>query len=170
MQNPSISIKNLIALCVLLVAGSCTKADEAQKEFEQQAFRLSENITETNSAGEVTSTDPDDWRVSPLYSSFVEVSPAYPNPTNGESIKVELLVTGLGSVNGLEIYFFDETDRLRLLNFDERIPLPVGFTEYEVNPLQFSSGNTIAGAIGLHRVLIYDRRGDIISYGDIKIE
>jgi hypothetical protein len=155
---------------LIVVVFGCSSADDAQKKFEQEAFRLPNAITETNSSGEIISTDPDDWRISPLYSSFVEIRPAFPNPTSGEVISIELLITGLGSVNGLEVYFFDDRDRLRLIFFDERSPLPTGFTLIQINPMEFSSSSTIAGAVGLHRVLLYDKRGNIISYGDIKVE
>lgn len=163
-------VKQFIILTFILLITACSSSDDAQKKFEQEAFRLPNAITETNSSGDIISTDPDDWRISPFYSSFVEIRPAFPNPSGGEVLSIELLITGLGSVNGLEVFFIDEKDRLRLLFFDERTPLPTGFTLIQINPLDFSSNNTIAGAVGLHRILIYDRRGNIISYGDIKIE
>lgn len=163
-------INRFIIGIIFISIYACSSADDAQKKFEQEAFRLPNAFTETNSSGEIINADPDDWRISPFYSSFVEIRPAFPNPTSGEVISLELLITGLGSVNGLEVYFFDDRDRLRLIFFDERSPLPTGFTLIQINPMEFSSGSTIAGAIGLHRVLIYDRRGNIISYGDIKVE
>lgn len=165
----------LAGVLSLMLLSGCSTADEAQEKFEQQAMQFPNGITETDAAGNVISQDPDDWRVSPLYESFVEVSPAYPNPTTGENIEIELLITGLGAVPGLEVYFFNRDNLLsgggsNFLYFDERNPLPVGYTSIFLNPTQFSGSSTIAGAVGLHRVLIYDRRGSIISYGDIKVE
>ncbi len=154
----------------MLMLTQCGTSDEAQRKFEQEAFRFPSGFTRTSESGDIIEIDPDDWRVSPLYEAFVEVTPAYPNPTTGQNVNIELLITGLGAVNGLEIYFFDDRDNLRLLYFDERIPLPTGFTSLSINPIEFSESGTIAGALGLHRILIYDRRGNIITYGDIKVE
>ena len=149
---------------------SCSSADEAQREFEDQAFRVPSNFTETNSAGDIINEDPDDWRTSPLYAGFVDVYPAFPNPTTGQPVSIELFITGVGAVNGLEVFRIDDRGRFRSLFFDERSPLPVGFSQIIINPLQFSESGTITGARGLHRVFIFDRRENLISYGDIKVE
>ncbi len=158
----------VIIIAILLVA--CSSADEAQRKFEDNAFRSPRNITETNNAGDVISEDPDDWRTSPLFAGFVDVFPAFPNPTTGQTVTIELFVTGIGSVNGLEVFRIDDRGRFRSLYFDERSPLPVGFSQIIINPIQFSESGTISGARGLHRVFIFDRRENLISYGDILVE
>lgn len=173
MHDFSIAILRLAGLTTLLTALlSCSSSDDAQREFEQDAFSTIEAITRTNSSGEIIETDPDDWRVSPLYSGFVEIErPAYPNPTNGETVFIELLITGLGSVNGLEVVTLDDRNIFRTLYFDERQPLPVGFTLISFDPVLFAPGsNTISGARGLHRVFIYDRRENLVTYGDVLVE
>ena len=158
-------------LSLLLFA--CSSTDDAQQEFENEAFRSPENITRTNSSGEILDEDPDDWRISPMYAGFVEVErPAHPNPTNGDTIFIELLITGLGSVNGIEAVTLDERNILRPLFFDERQPVPVGFTLISIDPQLFAPGDsgTISGARGLHRVFIFDRRENLITYGDVLVE
>lgn len=152
---------------------SCSSTDDAQREFEREAFRTPSGITETDGSGNIISTDPDDWRVGPLFAGFVEVQqPAYPNPTTGQIVTIELLITGLGAVNGLDVLTLDDRNFFRRLFFDERRPLPVGFTQIIINPVQFAPGGsgTISGARGLHRVFIFDGRDNLISYGDIRVE
>ena len=169
----SIALLRTAGLIFLMAAlFSCSSSDDAQQEFEQEAFRTPEGITRTDASGEISETDPEDWRVSPLYAGFVEIDqPAYPNPTNGENVRIELLVTGLGSVNGLEAVTLDDRNIFRTLFFDERQPLPVGFTLLTFDPVLFDPGsNTISGARGLHRVFIFDRRENLISYGDVLVE
>lgn len=152
---------------------ACSSTDDAQREFENEAFRPPEGITRTDTGGNVQEEDPDDWRISPMYSGFVEIErPAHPNPTNGETVFIELLITGLGSVNGLEAVTLDERNIFRPLFFDERQPIPVGFTLISINPLLFAPGGSgiISGARGLHRVFIFDRRENLITYGDVLVE
>ncbi len=163
----------LTLLCVLMLFASCSNTDDAQRDFENDAYRLPSGFTETDAQGNVINEDPDDWRVSPMFAGFVEIDrPAYPNPTTGPTISLEILITGIGSVNGIDVYTFDENDRLKLLWFDERMPLPVGFSQILIDPVQFAPGGsgTISGARGLHRVLVFDRRNNLITYGDIKVE
>jgi hypothetical protein len=170
-----VNLKNIIYLIIIIAINaslvfSCSSADEAQKRFEQEAFRGASGFTQTNSSGQIISNDPDDWRVSPLFAGFVEVSPIYPNPTTGEIVTLELLVLSLNTVNGIDIGFFDDFGNFILLNFDERIPLPTGPTGFFLDPRRINPSGTIAGAVGLHRIFIFDRRGNLISYGDIKVE
>lgn len=162
-----------LLLFLVLGLAACSSTDDAQRDFENQAFRPPEGITRTDNGGEVQETDPDDWRVSPMYSGFVEIEqPAYPNPTNGQTISIELLVTGLGSVNGIEVVTLDERNIFRPLYFDERQPIPVGFSLITIDPLLFAPGGsgTISGARGLHRVFVFDRRENLITYGDVRVE
>ena len=159
-----------LGFAVLLATNGCSSADDAQRKFENEAFRAPSGFTRTSSSGEVISVDPDDWRVSPLYAGFVEVSPAFPNPTIGDNVTIELLITGLGAVNGLEVFSLDEQNQLKPLFYDDRIPLPVGFSQILINPVRFGPSGTIAGARGLHRVFVFDGRENLITYGDIMVE
>ncbi|AXJ01507.1 hypothetical protein CYPRO_2261 [Cyclonatronum proteinivorum] len=164
----------LFALSALLALNSaCSSTDDAQRDFEREAFRTPSGITETDGSGNIISTDEDDWRIGPLFAGFVEVQqPAFPNPTTGQILSIELLVTGLGAVNGLDVMTLDDRNFFKRLFFDERTPLPVGFTQITINPVQFAPGGsgTISGARGLHRVFIFDGRENLITYGDIRVE
>jgi hypothetical protein len=160
---------SIIPLMLLITAG-CSSADDAQRTFENEAFREPANFTRTDPSGSVTDEDPDDWRIGPLFQGFVEISPAYPNPTTGELVTIEVLITGLQSVNGLEVVWLDILGNFRLLYLDNRIPMPTGLNIITFDPLLFSDGGTISNARGLHRVFIFDNRRNLLSYGDIKID
>lgn len=164
----------LLSLTGLLFATiSCSSTDDAQREFEREAFRTPSGFTQTDGSGNIISTDPDDWRVGPLFAGFVEVDqPAYPNPSTGQLVTIELLITGLGAVNGLDVLTLDDRNFFKRLFFDERRPLPPGFTQIVINPVQFAPGSsgTISGAQGLHRVFIFDGRENLITYGDIRVD
>lgn len=151
----------------------CDSYDDAQREFERQAMQAPEGITETNANGEVRSEDPDDWRISPMYDRLLEVTvPAYPNPTQNDQVFIELNIFNIEAVNGLSVETFQENfgqQYFRVLYVDERSPLPTGYTTIEISPVEFSPQNSYEDAIGIHRVLIYDRRGNLITYGDVEV-
>jgi hypothetical protein len=161
----------------LIVLASCSRSQD-QIEFEQQAFRTPENYTETTPNGEVVRRDEDDWRIGPMFQGYVEVQvPPFPNPTRGEPVQIELLVTGVGAVNGLQAvaYYdvFDERSR-RILYYHNRSPLEFGMLVFSIYPAEFDPGNNFSNARnrndGLHRLFIYDNRWNLITYGDIKLK
>ncbi|MCH8567363.1 MAG: hypothetical protein LAT67_03835 [Balneolales bacterium] len=164
----------LLWVLILATSGSsCSSTDDAQKQFEDDAFRQPTNFTRTDGNGDIIEEDPNDWRIGPMFSGFVEMGrPAFPNPTTGQIVTIELLVTGISSVNGLEVVTFDRNGRFKLLYFDERRPLPVGFSSINFDPVLLDPNNsgTISGARGLRRVFIFDQRGNLITYGDIRVD
>lgn len=171
-------MKNIVAdlykitllLLISFILYGCSTADDAQRTFENEAFSEPSGFTRTGPSGEVSDEDPDDWRIGPLFQGFLEISPAFPNPTTGELITIELLVTGLQALNGLEVVRLDNRGNFRLLHIDDRIPMPTGLSTITFDPLLFADGGTISNARGLHRVFIFDNRRNLISYGDIMIE
>lgn len=163
------------ALIVLLAA--CGRSED-QIDFERQAFRTAENYTETGPNGEVIRRDDDDWRIGPMFQGFIEVQvPPFPNPTRGEPVRIELLVTGVGSLSGLQAvaYYdiFDERSR-RVLYRHNRSPLEFGTLVFSIFPAEFDPGNNFSNARsrnnGLHRLFLYDNRWNLITYGDIKLK
>lgn len=162
--------KITLLLLISLVLYGCSTADDAQRKFEDEAFREPSGFTKTDPSGNIMENDPDDWRIGPLFQGFVEISPAFPNPTTGELVTIEILVTGLQALNGLEVVRLDNRGNFRLLYLDDRIPLPTGLSTITFDPLLFADGGTISNARGLHRVFIFDNRRNLISYGDLKIE
>jgi len=163
-------------LLVILLSGCSTSQD--QIDFEQQAYRTPENYTETTPNGEVVRRDEDDWRIGPMFQGFVEIQvPPFPNPTRGEPVRVEMIVTGVGTVNGLRaVSYFDMFDERSVIThyIHDRSPLPFGTLIFDIYPAEFDPGRSYSNARsrndGLHRLFIYDNRWNLITYGDIKLK
>src|SRR5690625_1028728 len=72
----------LYMIVPLLFLLSCGQ-DEAQLQFEREAFGEPSGFTKTSGTGEIDreNVDEDDWRISPFFSGLVySVDPIYPNP------------------------------------------------------------------------------------------
>ncbi len=167
----------IAAACIVFLASGCSRSQD-QIDFEQQAFRTPENYTETTPNGEVVRRDEDDWRIGPMFQGYVEVQvPPFPNPTRGEPVQIELLITGVGTVSGLRAvaYYdvFDERSQ-RTLYHHNRSPLEFGLLVFNIYPEYFDPANNYSAARdrndGLHRLFIYDNRWNLITYGDIKLK
>ncbi|MDR9415806.1 MAG: hypothetical protein RI564_05950 [Gracilimonas sp.] len=148
---------------------SCTRND-AQREFEQEAYSTPSGYTATTNQGEILETDQDDWRTSPLFQGLIDVVPVYPNPvTTDQAIQVEVEVTGVQSVSGLEVLtrFQDGSFRSLYQSFETLQP---GLTTFSINPIEFAEFGNPEGARGLNRIYMLDGRGQMITYGDILVE
>ncbi|MCH8495823.1 MAG: hypothetical protein LAT57_09365 [Balneolales bacterium] len=157
-------------LLLLVLISSCSR-DSDQEQFEREAFASPQNITETTAGGEIIATDPDDWRIAPLFQGYVEVfQPPYPNPSPGTRFTLEILITGLESVYGLEIYTRDTLGRPSLIYTDNRRPMPPGITDIIIEPVWLSPTGNYNGALGIHRIFVYDGSGNMITYGDLLVE
>ena len=173
--------KRLLAVAVLvagLMAAGCSRSQD-QVAFEREAFRQPSGFTETRADGEIVSRDERDWQIGPMFQGYVEVfTPAFPNPTRGERVRLELDISGLGVVEGLvAIGFYDMFDaRTRRVLNDEYAwnRLDPGLYVIDINPAEFDRTNSYSSARqtnnGLHRLFIYDNRNNLITYGDIKLE
>jgi len=176
---PSIALPSMALLVTLLAlfVGGCARSQD-QVDFEQQAYRTPQNYTETTPNGEVVRRDEDDWRIGPMFQGFVEMQiPPHPNPTRGEPVRIELIVTGVGTVNGLRaISYFDMFDERSILThyIHDRSPLDFGTLIFNIYPAEFDPGRNYSNARsrndGLHRLFIYDDRWNLITYGDIKLK
>lgn len=163
----------LAALLVFAVTLSCTRND-AQQDFERDAYKTPQNFTETNHTGKIISTDEDDWRISPLYQGLVHVNPPFPNPvSSSDNLQFEIEITGVQSVSGLEVITrYDNanpTSGFKTLYFETQTLMP-GLTTFTINPLELGRNDVIESARGLHRIFIYDGNGNMISYGDVMVE
>jgi hypothetical protein len=49
-------------------------------------------------------------------------------------------------------------------------PVPPGLTSIPINPIELGRFNSPESARGIHRLIIYDNRQNIISYGDVRVE
>lgn len=160
----------LLAILLAILISGCGR-DSDQEQFEREAFGQPENFTRTSSSGEILSEDPDDWRIAPMFQGFIDVNqPPFPNPSTGTRFRMELLITGLESINGVEVYARDEFGRPFRIYTDQRRPLPPGITELMIEPSWLTTTGLYSNAIGLHRIFIYDANGNMITYGDLKVE
>lgn len=166
----------LLSVFGALILAGCSKSDD-QKAFEQKAFAPPDtNIVQTNQSGEILdNNDPDDWRVSPRYQTLItvglsfEFQPPYPNPVNFNSkLYIHLRQNSPDVIDGLEIRTIDEdgdinqvifynSDQIGSYNIDKQI---------EASSIVTGRGDN---ASGFYRLLIYDGRNNLITYGDVKI-
>lgn len=159
-----------IGLLAALAAVAGCDSNGAQDGFLDQAFaRPFEGITETTSDGEVLEEDEDDWRVSPFYVNTIDVGVAFPNPTGGELVTLELQVLFDDAVRGqLELWGYTSTQPPRLRRIDA-IPesRQVGLYVFRFNAA------TLIQEPGLRRFFVYDRSGSdevLVTYGDVMLE
>lgn len=163
-----------VFLILFLFAAAGCGQDDDQREFEREAYQLPDGITETEGNGTIISEDPDDWRTSPFFQGLIFVEPAFPNPvTISDLLNIEIDVTGFDAVSGLTVAVLIENAanaQFRPLFTVNQNPLPPGFTSININPLELGRFNTPESARGLHRLIIFDNRQNIISYGDVLVE
>lgn len=153
------------------MVGTACEDSAAQKRFESDSRKPASGITRTDATGRILSIDPDDWRISPYFDGFIEVqTPAYPNPTRTERVTLDLFVTGSEAVNGIEVYGRTSLGEPIFLYEVPDPTIQVGLVQIFINPLNFSRIGRYQDAIGIHRVFLYDRRGNLITYGDIQVE
>lgn len=159
----------LLFFALLLFTG-CSQND-AQREFEEQAFTFDDNITETKGSGEIIegNEDPDDWRTAPFFSGLVFIDPIYPNPVlTNNRLTLNILITGNDAVSRLRVYSYPEFTRPRPVYNDPRSPLPPGTLSISLNPLDLSP--TPENASGIYRIVVLDGRENVITYGDVRVE
>ena len=143
------------------LAAGCDQA-ELQDAFEVAARRPPNGYTQTDAGGQVVANDPDDWRTSPAYAGRASVRPVYPNPS-GDGLPFTLDVSILafdGPPGGVVVRGYDGAGRpFVLADLRENQP---GTYALPFSPLRFPSR-------GLHRVLVQDGLGGLISYGDVVV-
>ena len=162
---------SVIYLLLFTSVISCTRND-AQRDFEQEAYSAPNNYTETApNNGDILSKDPDDWRTSPRFQGFINVVPPFPNPVStNQIIQFQLDVVAQGSVNGLLVYIiFDDGDR-RVI-YEEFDPLPQSLYDFQISASMLSQvEGSPESARGLKRIYLFDLNNRMISYGDILVE
>ncbi len=170
MPRPYARFAAALALAALLPA---CDAFEQQNAFRLAALAEPSGITRTDTEGNVLDTDPNDWRVSPLYGPAADirvsvVSPAYPNPAQEDDlVTLRLLVEGASIPGGLSLVGLVEQDgRLRYVELDPGQP-GQGFVDFAFRPAQQF---TFAQGGGLRRLVVFDGQGEPVTYGDLLIE
>lgn len=150
-------------------SSGCSEND-AQREFEQEAFREPEGITKTDISGDIEEEDENDWRVAPMYSGIIRVQkPAFPNPVHsGQQIEIQLSISGIESVSSIEVMNRNENNNWQQLEFES--DPETGLLVFQIDPRWFTYTDNYENAIGLHRVFFFDSDDNVITYGDVKIE
>ncbi|MDI6400667.1 hypothetical protein QLX67_01580 [Balneolaceae bacterium ANBcel3] len=175
----------ITALLILLVVGGCDKSRD-QVDFERNAYQIPDSFTETDAGGRVLRQDDRQWNIAPMFQGLVEIwNPAYPNPTSGgQTVTIELEIRGIDMVHGLYPFTLnmDKLERYPLYNAGDpdgityyRNTLESGIIFLDIDPYILASiyGSYTAAQSeneGIHRIFLYDRHGNMITYGDIKLE
>ena len=151
----------LVVGVLLLVAGCDTQGQ--QDDFVDAAFGPVAGFTRTDDRGRVVEADADDWRTAPLYVTRIFVEPAYPNPTGGQFVSIQVSVREFNAVpGGLELAALDANGRFARLDRIDDASSPGAYV-LTFNP-------TFLGRRGLVRVFILDGIGEVVSYGDLLVE
>ena len=166
----------LFAFVALLYTG-CSKSDD-QRQFEREALVTDNNITRTTNNGDVDSleTDPNDWRIGPMYQglinigNFSEPQPPFPNPV-GFNSTLHIYLTQLtpDEVNILEIYKLTEFNDRQVVKLYDEFEINSTFNDLRI-PAHLIADGEGSGANGTYRILIYDGRGNLITYGDVEVQ
>jgi hypothetical protein len=158
----------------LLVAG-CSKSDD-QRDFENHALSEPDKITETENSGDIVKTDPDDWRISPMYQGLISIGtpdnqPPYPNPLSfNQELTINIYIRSIETLNRLEVYSFELPSQANSPAIAIREDISSPSLETITLSGQLISGSSGGSqAAGLYRILIYDGEQNLITYGDIEI-
>lgn len=184
MSLPVTLLKTGIRISLILVPGILAQGCESFKQVEACDFETDaiENFSKTNLQGVIQpgAKDADDWRVSPVYSQNVSVSPAFPNPARISIIYLSLVIYNSAgeTLTDLDIIAKDSNG-----NWVSLIP-PLGRAKstpgtgtwtLPVELSRLSAQGTLGSVAGLHRIYLVkypmatDFCNDLISYGDIYI-
>lgn len=160
----------LLPIFILFSFAACSQSDD-QREFEQQAFSTPDGFTETENNGDIVEgrADPDDWRVSPFYRGLIDVFPPYPNPVlTNDRVTFEVSVAGIDAVDGFRVYALYNGSSLFPLYQEFQRPLPPGLLSVSLNPLDIAEIRE--NPQGLYRIIVLDAEGNVITYGDIRVD
>lgn len=168
----------LFILWGFLAIAGCSKSD-AQRKFENEALTTPKGITKTDANGNIsdTTTDPDDWRISPMYKGLISIGlpgdnqPPYPNPVNyNSSFTVQLSFNTTDPVNAIDIrsFRYPSDNQFLQIQYIQQDELST-FNTFTIQAKNVAIGQG-SSASGLYRLLIYDGNQNLITYGDIKIQ
>lgn len=176
LKTASVGRLPLVCLVVATLAGC--DSQEAQNRFEDDAGLPPKGIVRTNADGRIAvdengneiENDLDDWRTAPHFAGVVRFDPGYPNPIGDDLVTVPVVVQQFNALaGGLVLRGFDDTDRLVRLDELPQATQPGSYT-FVFSPRQFSISGDLSLVRGLHRVFVFDVRGEVVSYGDILVD
>lgn len=168
-------IFNFMLICFGIAALASCSESEDQRDFREQALSGPSGImamTVNGTPVEDGENDADDWRTAPAFTGLtgVEVTPVFPNPVSfNSSFELQVNIKGSGFVNGLQIFAFQDPNDPTLLRTESQTQ-NARLCTFRISPQEFASSAGTGNLGNLYRIVIYDGRGDIISYGDVQIE
>ena len=158
----------LHVILVLLLAGSFMSGCDSQQqqdEFAREASSTPEGFARTDNTGRILDDDENDWRVSPIYGGKVRFDPAYPNPVAGEFVTIPVTILEFNSIQGgLTLRAYDSSTPRNLRTLDDILDAS------DPGAYIFRFSPTLLNRTGLVRMFIFDRLGELVSYGDLMIE
>ena len=168
----------MLVLCASAGLIAACDTSELQEDFRREAEGLPSGITRTDAGGQIVTddfgkpveVDSTDWRTAPAYTGRVRFDPAYPNPTRGELVTIPFVVPFSNSLpGGLLLRGFSNTGRFVLL---DEVPdaAQTGSWSFVFSPALLSASGDVSGIVGVRRLFIFDFRGELVSYGDLRIE
>ncbi|MGM0546790.1 MAG: hypothetical protein ACQEST_08710 [Bacteroidota bacterium] len=167
----------IIFFAGFLFATGCSKSDD-QRQFENESLQEPSNITETQSEGDITNEDPDDWRISPMYQGLINVGtglssfePPYPNPMDyNQDLNIQIYLSNIDNLDRIEVYAFEfvsDAGRSPIIVRDD-ISSP-SLVSLRLDGQQISGKSGGSQANGLYRIRILDGDLNVITYGDVRI-
>ncbi len=165
----------LIALPAFCLPEGCESFKQVDAcDFETEAVS---GFTKTNTEGVIQETDKDDWRISPKYSIYVSVTPAFPNPARSRSISLNINIFDLigGQLSNIDIIAQDPKGNWVSLIPNIGRPKTTPDTGIWTLPVDFNRLTPEGGTpvTGLKRIYVVDSPlatdfcSSLISYGDI---
>jgi hypothetical protein len=168
----SLLIYSLI-ICGSLLLLSCSKSDE-QRQFEEEALSPPfTGITEMNEHCKQTEggeTDQSDWRTSPDFAGLITIQcGAYPNPVQyDQNFFIDIEIPYTDTVDRLAFYAIDpNTVDQNMIFLKEETNLSIQ-DSYLLNSGYFANNSGVSTS-NVYRILIYDGRDNLISYGDVQV-
>jgi len=168
-------IFNFMLLCFGIAALASCSESEDQRDFREQALSGPSGImamTVNGTPVEDGENDMDDWRTAPAFQGSITIAtPAFPNPVSFNStFEILVDVRTFQSVNGLQVFAFQQSGQMIGPLFQQSGTLNTGFTTIRISPQEFASSAGTGNFGDLYRLIFYDSRGDVITYGDIQVQ
>lgn len=152
----------LLTATILVLLPACDAAEQ-QSAFVDDASLPASGYARTNADGIILDDDKDDWRTSPVYGGKVRFDPAYPNPATADFVTVPVTVLEFNAVQGgLVLRARDSAGRLRTLDEIQAAADP-GVYVFLFSP-------SILARTGLVRLFVFDRLGEVVTYGDLLVQ
>jgi hypothetical protein len=159
--------------CGSLLLLSCSKSDE-QRQFEEEAltppFTGITEMTEHGKQVEGGQTDQSDWRISPDFAGLIKIqTPAYPNPVGfDQNFFIDIEIPYTDTIDRLAFYAVDpDAVDQNMIFLKEEANLSIQ-DSYLLNSGYFANNSGVSTS-NMYRILIYDGRDNLISYGDVQV-